>query len=186
MNPASSARVEFRRSAATLLNHMKTVLQLIFAAAFMTGGALAQESRPPRFEDYPVQKRFTGKPAPVKISHPRARQFRTMIRTQARNEPNFAGHYTLATWGCGSGCRGFAVVDARTGKVYFNPRALMVMTPPYLEEDTLQFRPDSRLLIVTGSVDGVNGFQSEAKFYYEWKNNRFKLLLKTKIPVDEP
>jgi hypothetical protein len=160
---------------------MRTILQLILVAAFLVSGALAQGQNPPRFEDYPVRKKFTGKSAPAIISHPRARLFRTMIRTQAQNEPNFASHYTLATWGCGSGCRGFAVIDARTGRVYFNPKALNVGTVPYQDEDSLQFRPDSRLLIVSGYVDGFRGFQDEAKFYYEWKDNRFRLIRRTKI-----
>lgn len=156
---------------------MKTIL----VVTFLVGSVLAQADNLPRFEDYPARKEFTGKPAPAIIAHPRARLFRTMIKTQAQKGPNFAEHYTVATWGCGSGCRGFAIIDARTGRVYFNPKALNVMTPPYLDEDTLQFRPDSRLLIVSGTVDGLNGYQDEAKFYYEWKNNRFKLIRKIKF-----
>ena len=159
---------------------MKTILQTILVVTFLVGSVLAQADNLPRFEDYPAGKGFTGKPAPAIIAHPRARLFRTMIKTQAQKGPNFAGHYTVATWGCGSGCRGFAIIDARTGRVYFNPKALNVMTPPYLDEDTLQFRPDSRLFIVSGAVDGLNGYQDEAKFYYEWKNNRFKLIRKIK------
>ena len=165
---------------------MRTILQIILAATFLSSGEFAQERNAPRFEDYPAQRKFTSKPAPAIISHPRARLFRTMIRTQAQNKPNFAGHYSLATWGCGSGCRGFAVIDARTGRVYFNPKALNVGTVPFQDEDSLQFRPSSRLLIISGYVDGFRGYQSEAKFYYEWKSNRFRLIRKTKIKMCEP
>jgi hypothetical protein len=107
--------------------------------------------------------------------------FRTMITTQAKGQPNFAGHYTLATWGCGSDCRGFALIDARTGRVYFNPRAWNVAGVPFQDEDRLQFRPDSRLLIISAWVDGVGGYQEEATFYYVWKDNRFRLIRKAKI-----
>lgn len=160
---------------------MKTILQVTLAAAFFSGVVFGQERNLPRFEDYPAQTKFTGKPAPAIISHPRARLFRTMITTQAQNQRNFAGSYALATWGCGSGCRGFAVIDARTGKVYFNPKALNVGVVPNQIEASLQFRPDSRLLIISGYVDGFRGYQSEAQFYYEWVNNRFRLLRKTKL-----
>ncbi len=159
---------------------MKPIALLILLLSPL-GAALAHGQSLPKFEAYPVFERFSGTPAPAIISQPRARLFRTMITTQAKGQPNFAGHYNLATWGCGSDCRGFALIDARTGKVYFHPRAFDVAGVPYQDEDRLQFRPDSRLLIISGWVDGVGGYQEEATFYYVWKNNRFKLVRKTKI-----
>jgi hypothetical protein len=50
-----------------------------------------------------------------------ARMFRTELRRQAARGPNFAGHYTLALWGCGAGCANGAVIDARSGQVGFIP-----------------------------------------------------------------
>ena len=148
---------------------------------FLLGLGSAQGQTLPRFESYPASGHFNGTPAPAIISHPRARLFRTMIQNQAKAQPNFAGHYHLATWGCGSDCQGLALIDARTGRVYFNPRALNVAGVPYQDEERLQFRPDSRLLIISGSVDGFNRYQDEAKFYYVWRNNRFRLIRKARI-----
>lgn len=63
---------------------------------------------------------YRGKPAPVNFSSlPEARLFYTTIREQAAEGPNFAGHFTLAGWGCGTDCAGFAIIDAITGKVVF-------------------------------------------------------------------
>lgn len=162
---------------------MKPVWRTIFAASLLFGGTLARGQSLPRFEDYPASKKFTGRPARVVVSHPRARLFRTMLREQAARGPNFAGSYTLAYWGCGAGCRGFAVVDARTGRVYFNPKALNVGIVPGQEDESLQFRPDSRLLVVAGTVDGFGGYQQEAKFFYEWRGNRFRQIRKTAIKM---
>jgi hypothetical protein len=158
---------------------IKGLVLIIFAV--LATHAYSQTRSLPRFEDYPALRKFRGKPAPAIISHPRARMFRTTIRTQAQNQPNFAGSYTLAIWGCGSDCRGFALIDSRSGRVYFNPKALNVIGVPFQEEDRLQFRRDSRMLIISGYVEGLGGYQSEAKFYYEWVNNRFRLLKKTKV-----
>lgn len=36
---------------------------------------------------------------------------------------NFAGHYCLAYWGCGSPCQMAAIVDMKTGIVYDAPSA---------------------------------------------------------------
>ena len=152
----------------------------------LLGAASTQGQTLPRFESYPAAGRFSGTPAPAIISHPRARLFRTMIQNQAKDQPNFAGHYHVATWGCGTDCQGLALIDARTGRVYFNPRALNVAGVPYQDEERLQFRLDSRLMIISGSVDGFNRYQDEAKFYYEWRNNHFRLIRKTKIKKYNP
>ena len=169
------------RYAAARLNSMNVILRISIATMLWACGALAQEQPLPRFEDYPAPGKFTGKPVPAIIAGQPARFYRTRIRSGAKEGPNFAGHYTVVTWGCGSGCRWYAVVDARTGRVYFNPKAASVMTVPYQDEDSLQFRIDSRLLVVSGYVWGLRHEQSEAKYYYEWRNNRFKLLRRTQI-----
>jgi hypothetical protein len=67
----------------------------MLVVALLISSALAQERNLPRFEDYPVTKKFAGKPLSPIISHPRARLFRTIIKTKSQNEPNFAGHYNL-------------------------------------------------------------------------------------------
>jgi len=95
--------------------------------------------KPSRFENYPVARIFQGTPAPVDLrSHSRARSFRTRLREGAKHGPNFAGHLTIVTWGCGTSCHMFALVDVKTGAVTFGP----------LYTVELGFRLDSRLLIV--------------------------------------
>jgi PAS domain-containing protein len=164
------------------LSAVATLVLCVLGAA----AASAQGPTFPQFESYPVSGDFYGTPAPAIISHPGARLFRTMIKEQAKAQPNFAGHYRLATWGCGSDCQGLALIDARTGKVYFNPRALNVAGVPNQDEERLQFRADSRLMIISGSVDGFHRYQDKAKFYYEWRNNHFRLIRKTRIKKYNP
>jgi tetratricopeptide (TPR) repeat protein len=134
-----------------------------------------------RFEDYPAMQRFKGKAAPPILSNRRARQYRTMIQLDAKAGPNFAGAYTIAAWGCGSTCMAFAIIDARTGRIYFHQQVLQVMQVPYQAENVLQFRPESRLLIISGEIlpldpDQPGRPESIGKFYYEWKNDKLKLL----------
>jgi hypothetical protein len=72
-------------------------------------------------------------------SHKLGRSFRTAIRSDYDNDKAlFAGHYTLASWGCGAPCRMSVIVDRRTGKIYDSPDA----------EFGYQFKADSRLLVV--------------------------------------
>jgi hypothetical protein len=75
-------------------------------------------SKLPRFADYPADSVYRGRAAPVDFSSdPDARRFRTILPTGAARGPNFAGHYTVVEWGCGSPCQSHTILDARTGRI---------------------------------------------------------------------
>ncbi len=143
--------------------------------------APTQEARGFRFEDYPAVV-WRGKPAPLNLrSHPLARKFRTVMRQQLQEGVNFAGHYTLASAGCGTGCSITAVLDARTGQAWF-PNELNGWTGIVGDyeipegEDSWTYRPDSRLLKAVGRPHigklGEERYGPSGIYYYEWKNNR--------------
>jgi hypothetical protein len=56
----------------------------------------------PKFEDFRVNEIFKGTPANPLLETRFARLYRTNIRNAAKEGPNFAGHCTIAEWGCGS------------------------------------------------------------------------------------
>jgi hypothetical protein len=97
-------------------------------------------SQAPAFKDYPAKKSFSGRPAPVNLaSHPQARRFRTVLQQGAKQGPNFAGKYTVVTWGCGTSCQAIGIINAQTGSVYMLDRPA---------EAGVKFQLDSRLLVV--------------------------------------
>lgn len=60
----------------------------------------------------------SGKPADVDFdTNPDAKLFRSTIASQVAEGANFAGHYAVATWGCGTECQGYAITDVLTGKI---------------------------------------------------------------------
>lgn len=85
---------------------------------------------------------FTGEPAEVDFSsNPDAALFRTTISEQAKDGPNFAGHYTVATWGAGMERQGYAIIDAKTGRI--------IMYEPFMQfqvSDGLFFSVNSTIL----------------------------------------
>jgi len=139
----------------------------------------ATTSASPRFDDYPVREVYKGRIAPVILDTKRARMFRSRLREDSRRGPNFAGHYTVVFWGCGTGCAQVAVVDARTGKVYWPPIDYVdiPVSPEEGDADATphrNFRPDSKLLVLTRDrYDGRGGYTA---YYYLFDKNRFRLL----------
>jgi hypothetical protein len=136
----------------------------------------------PRFESYAV-KVWSGTPAPLNLSsHRLARMYRTSLREQIREEGvNFAGHYTVAAMGCGTGCSITAIVDARTGRAYF-PQVFEGWTSEIGDyqfaegEDIRTFHRNSRLLRVVGRprLSAEEQWGPSGIYYYEWVNNQLK------------
>ena len=137
----------------------------------------------PRFEDYPA-KPYAGPNAAVDVrSDRRSRMYRTQLSSWAREKPNFAGHYIVATWGCGMSCTQIAVIDALTGKVFHPPGArtnsvLNVHDALLTADDSsplrsdfgaLQYHVDSRLLILIGMPE--NRPENRGISYFVWEND---------------
>jgi hypothetical protein len=152
---------------------------------------LAQDDDKPgwilKFEDYAIKDGdvFSGQPARPQIAEKNHRTFRTKIIDAAAKGPNFAGHYTVAEWGCGSGCTSLAVVDETTGKVFSAPFETLT-TPLVSGENAHEFQGPvyqlkSRLFIADGCVED----KTCATYYYEWKNDKFEMVRMMPQPSPE-
>lgn len=145
-------------------------------------GLIAQPSTLPKFEDYHTSETIKSKPAPAKPKSPDAKQFRTAIKKGAKEGPNFAGRYTIVTWGCGTACVMFAIVDARSGAVFMAPFTVSMGAHLNQEEDLIDYRPDSKLLVITGDLNE----EEYGKYYYVWDKGQLTLLQRTEPnPVQE-
>ena len=146
-------------------------------AACQKGGG-----KTPDFAEFPAGDRFEGKPAALKIVTPQARKYRTMLRDSVKDGVNFAGHYIVGQWGCGGGCVQFAIIDAKTGDVFFPAFSVSVVAGAEEKMDEipepLQFKPDSRLLVVTGARNEKGG----GVYYYKWDNKQLSLISSTPLP----
>ena len=85
----------------------------------------------PKFEDFRVNEIFKGTPANPLLETRFARLYRTNIRNAAKEGPNFAGHCTIAEWGCGSNCGQMAVIDEKTGHVFEGPAETIAYPPMF-------------------------------------------------------
>lgn len=111
-----------------------------------------------------------------------------MIRQGAKAKVQFAGHYTIPQWGCGTNCVQFVIVDSVSGRVYDAPFWLEGLALTWLEkqsptptelDERLDFRPDSHLLKMNGCPK-----ESDCGFYdYEMVDGVGLKLLRKEVPV---
>jgi hypothetical protein len=131
---------------------------------------IALAAAPPQFKDYPVTTIFRGTPTAPMLSSRLARRYRTQLRNSVQYGPNFAGHYTVARWGCGAGCTTIAIMDALSGEVWFAPFVIedaQVDSSNYCNR-TSDFELDSELFMATGRVNGRIGTH-----YFLWRQSKF-------------
>ena len=106
------------------------------------------------------------------------------LREGSERKPNFAGHYTIVTWGAGLGNFSIAVVDAQTGKIYFAPfesvsrAGFGFSSVEGKPEENPAFRLDSKLFAFTGcpgkEYEGCTDWDKDGFYLYSFNNGRFK------------
>lgn len=146
----------------------------------------------PTFASYRVAVQRTPHTPRLDLnSNPVANEYRTVLRREVAVGPNFAGHYRVATWGCGSSCAMFAVVDLTSGRV-ITPKGFSDTSGVYIgvdnqkafpgsqsEDSLLAFRKDSRLLVVLGDLDEDE--TREGAFYFILDRERLCLIHSTRV-----
>ncbi|MEM5437118.1 hypothetical protein [Paraburkholderia diazotrophica] len=110
------------------------------------------------------------KQARLKLTTAETRRYATQLREVQKHPVDFAGHFVMASWGCGAGCVTAAAIDVRTGAVTMVP--FTVSDWPLDVTEPLSFRKDSCLLIVRGSRNE----KGRGTYYYRFDGKYFRLL----------
>lgn len=154
-----------------------------------------RDNKAPRFDDYRV-------PTEWPTLHPKVdtktteigRTFRTVLQNEISYGANFAGHYRLAIWGCGSSCSSFAVVNIKSGEVIV-PDNLSSVSGNHLNTEELgdlflhegfndgawgyRYKKNSRLIVFVGTLDEDNN--REGAYYYILENDELKPVHQTHV-----
>ncbi|HEV1994326.1 MAG TPA: hypothetical protein VGR03_08350 [Candidatus Acidoferrum sp.] len=144
----------------------------------------------PVFEAYRVTNRQgVSKPKLDLTSNPIAKTYRTVLRRDIVEGPNYAGHYRVVVWGCGSSCAMFAVVNLKTGRV-ITPKSFSAVSEVHvLADDFLQdteskswvvrFKRNSKLLVAIGALDEDD--DREGAFYFLLEGESLRLIHSTVV-----
>ncbi len=107
----------------------------------------------PHFSDYPAEIYNGPNAKPLIAGNKESQLYRTRIRAWSTKKPNFAGHYILATWGCGTDYLQITIINTVTGRIIY-PKELNTNISINVESELLpqilQFHPNSKLLVVIG------------------------------------
>ena len=135
------------------------VLFTIAGLAFFSAVLGAEPIHAPAFGDFATHEELSAHRANVALaSHPLARNYRTVLREAAGAKANFAGHYVIASWGCGNECVQSLLVDLNSGTVY----GVVGSNEGLQSSRGIDIRLDSRLLIADPPCDDNQSCLSEA------------------------
>lgn len=150
---------------------MKLLRSFLFLIFVLQTAAFAQQKQTPRFADYPVKEVYKGANAKLRLTKA-DRSYRTRLGYAAKEKPNFAGHYVLTAWGCGTECLMGAVIDVKTGKVYWWDFTICCWEH-YNDEkfEPIEFRKNSSLIVFSGLRGEKEG--DRGAHFYKFANGKF-------------
>lgn len=120
------------------------------AAIGCTSASAAPAKRDALFAKYASASVFHG---PVQLPHFKDRDrafadYRTRISDGMRQGANFAGHYALIGWGCGTSCKVYVVGDVITGRMFDFP-----LSGEEFIDLRIEAWPDSRLILASWAAE---------------------------------
>ncbi len=142
--------------------YLRLLTGLIIIAATAVQAA---STSTPEFADYPAVVSVEKLQRVDLDSHPLAKTFRTRLQALEGRVANFAGHYLVQTWGCGSSCQQFAIVDVRTGQVFMDEDWSTSLGVCHNASSTLLIANPGAL--APGRIESV---------YYHWDGSQLSLL----------
>ncbi len=144
-------------------------LMFTLPASWVDAASHAMESRVTPdavdFSDFPAEMSGQTLERVDFDSHPDAISFRSRFSALVGRPANFAGHYRLLFWGCGTECQQFSIVDVKTGQVF--------MDESWSTSLGVSFRADSTLLITN---PGARPTMRMKTGYYQWDGKQLQLL----------
>jgi hypothetical protein len=142
------------------------------------GSELNARKTIPRFEDFSVPTPLPFHQGPTGVANHVA-DFEKEILEVAKKGPDFAGHFVIEQFTCGSVCTNFVIVNVTTSEVFHNDFNVANSFCGNKPGAQLMYRPDSKLLIVNGAIELVSrtkGFIDGpcGHFYFVWDGRSLK------------
>ncbi len=142
---------------------------MFLVTTWATADEALTQTPPPalQFKDYPAAADEGHRRSAVILGPTSSGGFsyRTRLKRAATEAPNFARHYIVALWGCGTDCLDGAVINTWDGKVIWLPGTVCCTFSDFgYDVDRVSYKIDSALLILRGSLN--EKFGTDEEHYY--------------------
>lgn len=181
--------------AALILAHFQQDVPSPFDRCRIVTSSDLIDAKAPSFAGYRVPVVQTAASPKLDLkSNPTAKMYRTLLKQEVFKGPNFAGHYRVAIWGCGTSCAMFAIVNLKTGRiitperfhatstVYFGAEGQKVFPDSQSGDDVFGFRKDSSLIVILGDLDEDES--REGAFYFVLDGEHLRPIYSTVVKKD--
>lgn len=132
----------------------------------------------PRVQDYPAGKSKIKSQVKLRLNTHNKKLFKTRLLEAAKEPPDFAGHYKIAGWGCGSVCAGGALIDLKNGDIFPLPFAGNGRDSEYwifaggpMDKKYIEYQVKSRLLVIRRLESDDH---APDDFYFLWNGRNFR------------
>lgn len=164
---------------------MKKIISFLFCFVLYNSvqafdlSAACQVDKEPQFESFRINESVppgenNGR---LRFGDKKINKYKTVIAHDADRGVNFSGHFRVVTWGCGTDCHQFAIVDIKKRTVFMSSIIELIAGSTGNDENRVYFRPDSSLIIFNGSIND----EIEGKFFFNWKSGRLIFLCRGEL-----
>ncbi len=129
--------------------------------------AVPAAAQSPSHDAYPVQVRQFAASAVPRIEDAGLGELEPVLREALSGAPDFAGDQVLVPWGCGSDCLRLLAADRGSGGLVVLPAVACCWEG---EGEMLDYRADSRLLVLNGRLDTA---REHGRHYFVFEGGRF-------------
>ena len=162
---------------------MKMICLIFLINIFLSSTSSSYGSQKlPDFSYYRVKETdiMQGKPKPVDLSsYEGAKKYKTRLNEGAKAGPNFAGHYRIVSYGCGTQCQDNWVIDEQTGKIidrfesvigskYELESTLLIINPP--DEDFKKAYDEHPEQPILGEMETIGKVIKNGKFEFVFRD----------------
>ena len=135
-------------------------------------------AQPPAHAAHAVAVQAYTAPVAPDIQAPELRELEPVLREALAGAPDFAGDQVLVQWGCGTDCLRLLAADRGSGRLVQLPGAACCWAG---EGEMLDYRADSRLLVVSGRLGDGPG---HGRHYFAFEHGRFVPVFFEPVPAD--
>lgn len=165
---------------------MKGILSGLFVVACLAGAVTAHADERFKFEAYPVstvsQKAVSKIDWSSKPVYTKDLKSKEGVSWAVGKKADFAGHFVVTNFSCGTGCQSTAFVDVNDGKIYPAPMQFASETTDLPKvAGGKAYLPSSNLIFMS-SLDykGTNMVQSDGVVVFDEKSKQFQIVAKSK------